>query len=326
MVDQDGNEIAARPRDDRAVPLRQVAAAAVLRRDAQAGALPGAEWGREGARARPSESAARCRVTAPRRDDAPAVLARRLLAAACCSPRSPPERVRDDEADRPRQQAAATPAEPSCDEGGPRAQDRPASSRSAPTSRRSRRTSRTTTRRTGRASRARSRTRSPASSASRRARSSGRSCRSTPPTSRGSKDFDFDVNQISITPQRARAVDFSDPYYTSPQAVIAQKKSAGRQGHEPRRARGRPDRRPDRHHEPRRGDRLDQADQAAEGVRRLERGRDRAQAGPGRRRGGRPADRAVPDRRARSRAPRSSASSRRPAGTSGARCWRRTRR
>jgi len=41
----------------------------------------------------------------------------------------------------------------------------------------------------------------------------------------GPKDFDFDINQISITPQRARAVDFSDPYFTSPQAVIAQKKS-----------------------------------------------------------------------------------------------------
>jgi len=41
----------------------------------------------------------------------------------------------------------------------------------------------------------------------------------------GSKDFDFDINQISITPQRARAVDFSDPYYTSTQAVIAQKES-----------------------------------------------------------------------------------------------------
>jgi polar amino acid transport system substrate-binding protein len=41
----------------------------------------------------------------------------------------------------------------------------------------------------------------------------------------GSKDFDFDVNQISITPQRARAVDFSEPYFTAPQAVIAQKKS-----------------------------------------------------------------------------------------------------
>ena len=41
----------------------------------------------------------------------------------------------------------------------------------------------------------------------------------------GPKDFDFDVNQISISEQRKRAVDFSEPYYESPQAVIAQKKS-----------------------------------------------------------------------------------------------------
>jgi polar amino acid transport system substrate-binding protein len=41
----------------------------------------------------------------------------------------------------------------------------------------------------------------------------------------GPKDFDFDVNQISITPPRAKRVDFSDPYYTAPQAVIAAKGS-----------------------------------------------------------------------------------------------------
>jgi polar amino acid transport system substrate-binding protein len=41
----------------------------------------------------------------------------------------------------------------------------------------------------------------------------------------GPKDFDFDVNQISISEQRKRAVDFSEPYYESPQAVIAQKTS-----------------------------------------------------------------------------------------------------
>jgi polar amino acid transport system substrate-binding protein len=45
----------------------------------------------------------------------------------------------------------------------------------------------------------------------------------------GPKDFDFDVNQISITDQRKRAVDFSEPYYESPQAVIAQKKSPAAQ-------------------------------------------------------------------------------------------------
>ena len=37
----------------------------------------------------------------------------------------------------------------------------------------------------------------------------------------GPKDFDFDINQISITPQRAKVVDFSDGYYTAAQAVVA---------------------------------------------------------------------------------------------------------
>jgi polar amino acid transport system substrate-binding protein len=37
----------------------------------------------------------------------------------------------------------------------------------------------------------------------------------------GPKKFDLDVNQISITPQRAKRVDFSAPYYTAPQAVVA---------------------------------------------------------------------------------------------------------
>jgi polar amino acid transport system substrate-binding protein len=39
----------------------------------------------------------------------------------------------------------------------------------------------------------------------------------------GKKKFDFDINQISITPQRAKRVDFSDPYFTAPQAVVALK-------------------------------------------------------------------------------------------------------
>ena len=42
----------------------------------------------------------------------------------------------------------------------------------------------------------------------------------------GPKDFDFDINQISITPERAEAVDFSDGYYTAAQAVIGLKDSA----------------------------------------------------------------------------------------------------
>jgi polar amino acid transport system substrate-binding protein len=41
----------------------------------------------------------------------------------------------------------------------------------------------------------------------------------------GSKQFDFDINQISITPARAEHVDFSQPYFTAPQAVVALKKS-----------------------------------------------------------------------------------------------------
>lgn len=37
----------------------------------------------------------------------------------------------------------------------------------------------------------------------------------------GRKTFDFDVNQISITPQRRKAVDFSSGYFTVNQAVVA---------------------------------------------------------------------------------------------------------
>jgi polar amino acid transport system substrate-binding protein len=36
----------------------------------------------------------------------------------------------------------------------------------------------------------------------------------------GPKSFDFDINEISITPARSRVVDFSTPYYTNPQGVI----------------------------------------------------------------------------------------------------------
>jgi|tagenome__1003787_1003787.scaffolds.fasta_scaffold20957921_2 polar amino acid transport system substrate-binding protein len=41
----------------------------------------------------------------------------------------------------------------------------------------------------------------------------------------GPKKFDFDVNQISITPARAKQVDFSTPYFTAPQALVALKSS-----------------------------------------------------------------------------------------------------
>jgi polar amino acid transport system substrate-binding protein len=41
----------------------------------------------------------------------------------------------------------------------------------------------------------------------------------------GDKQFDFDINQISITPKRAKHVDFSTPYFTAPQAVVAREGS-----------------------------------------------------------------------------------------------------
>ena len=41
----------------------------------------------------------------------------------------------------------------------------------------------------------------------------------------GPKDFDFDINQISYTPKRAEAVDFSDSYYDVNQSVVALKDS-----------------------------------------------------------------------------------------------------
>jgi len=37
----------------------------------------------------------------------------------------------------------------------------------------------------------------------------------------GPKNFDFDVNEVSITPTREKAVDFSVPYYSANQAVVA---------------------------------------------------------------------------------------------------------
>ncbi|WP_183094533.1 ABC transporter substrate-binding protein [Nocardioides stalactiti] len=41
----------------------------------------------------------------------------------------------------------------------------------------------------------------------------------------GEKPFDFDINQISITPERDEVVDFSEGYYSAAQAVIALKGS-----------------------------------------------------------------------------------------------------
>ena len=46
----------------------------------------------------------------------------------------------------------------------------------------------------------------------------------------GPKNFDFDINEFSITDERKQAVDFSSPYYDVTQAVVTIKgsKVAGR--------------------------------------------------------------------------------------------------
>ena len=36
----------------------------------------------------------------------------------------------------------------------------------------------------------------------------------------GPKKYDFDVNQVSISPERQQGADFSSPYYTTPQGVL----------------------------------------------------------------------------------------------------------
>ena len=41
----------------------------------------------------------------------------------------------------------------------------------------------------------------------------------------GSKDYDFDINEITITPEREQAVDFSDGYFENNQGVLALKDS-----------------------------------------------------------------------------------------------------
>jgi polar amino acid transport system substrate-binding protein len=45
----------------------------------------------------------------------------------------------------------------------------------------------------------------------------------------GPKNFDFDINQFSITEKRQQAVDFSSPYYDVQQAVIAVRGTPGGQ-------------------------------------------------------------------------------------------------
>src|SRR5579875_245040 len=41
----------------------------------------------------------------------------------------------------------------------------------------------------------------------------------------GPKSFDFDINEISITPARSKVVTFSTPYYTNPQGILVKASS-----------------------------------------------------------------------------------------------------
>src|SRR6266700_6296812 len=49
----------------------------------------------------------------------------------------------------------------------------------------------------------------------------------------GPKSFDFDINEVSVTPQRAQAVTFSNSYYDVQQAIVALKGSAIATQHTP---------------------------------------------------------------------------------------------
>ena len=51
----------------------------------------------------------------------------------------------------------------------------------------------------------------------------------------GKKPFDFDINQVSFTPERAKAVDFSMSYYFVNQAVVGAEGHADREGEVDRR-------------------------------------------------------------------------------------------
>ena len=78
----------------------------------------------------------------------------------------------------------------------------------------------------------------------------------------GPKNFDFDVNQISITPARAKAGRLLDAVLHG--AAGGRSRSMTRrtrEGHVARRPEGRRDRRAGRHDQPRRGQRRDPADQ-----------------------------------------------------------------
>ena len=67
----------------------------------------------------------------------------------------------------------------------------------------------------------------------------------------GEKDFDFDINQVSINEERDEAVDFSDGYYDVNQAIVGFDDSRRDRRHHGRRPAGAAPRRPGGHDQPR---------------------------------------------------------------------------
>ena len=82
---------------------------------------------------------------------------------------------------------------------------------------------RSTTRRAARATSRRSRTRSRSSSASRRREVQWTYVPFNRSFAPGKKSFDFDINQISYSPARAKVVTFSNSYYDVNQAIVVLK-------------------------------------------------------------------------------------------------------
>ena len=66
----------------------------------------------------------------------------------------------------------------------------------------------------------------------------------------GAKDFDFAINQVSISDERKANLDFSSPYYTTTQAVVTLEGSAGADATTHRGPEGAEDRRDGGHDEP----------------------------------------------------------------------------
>ena len=67
----------------------------------------------------------------------------------------------------------------------------------------------------------------------------------------GEKDYDFNVQQFGITPERDEVVDFSDGYYEVQQAIVGRPTTATSPPHVHRGPEGRQPRRGHRHHQPR---------------------------------------------------------------------------